>query len=822
MRAPRHIALAGLLLVAGLCLCCRKEPPAAQEEKKLDVVFLGGSPAQEDGVPLLPYRASYESLQVALSGRDASTGEIYVRSNVRWLVVSTGTLAADGMVSLKTQANLSEQRREAILTFTDAANPTRTAQLRLVQLSSSDLDQNADAAREQLYVGYGYDIYKALESPMAVRVRMPVLDYPYMARQLNLAEKYQLVQDCHLSRLDVNHVNAGNIHAYGQGLSQLQTEDKDNIFEGCLDNCNTLVKLLKSSSEGLDQQNYGHGSLEKAVASRIIDRAALLDLKREGRVPYSEEFSTYLFYCRRASGETRRQLIESVLTQFGTHVILQVDLGGRIDYSFTMRKSASFNSREEIEQEVNFTLGQIADGDRTGMNREPSTPKSPVVTSQGEAISAIEVRGGGAAQVQALEKEISELSANGQIDPARITDWLASINYSPHFQGDPSLDVIHFELIPLWDLVTEDVREDFMRVTFDLGQRSDNVLEDSFTGMDIYPIDPQGADKALFTFPEEGKGSLCRILYMAGMPILEVCSEYVPAIRSDKRVTIAYPIYQQGIRLNQGLFPGDGTHRPAFVAFSGGDCYVNPFPDMAPDSVLTRFWYVNGSLMPESPVDLPSYGQKGREVRDDAFYFLDPRKAYSHPIVKVGSNFWTRADIDHPMGFCEDPHSGYLYFDEQVEEGVLYTRFDFQINDIIMEDNDWTWGNERRWYMPTSDEVRGLEAFLGFNPKALFPGQLSGFDARFNGYWGISDVLNGRATFPDNRLALRYKGQLHLFSVMDNGGDDPQLLVLDNNYRLIRYDVLGDWHEDYYPVRPVRNYKFEYPKLEVIKRYVDE
>ena len=550
------------------------------------------------------------------------------------------------MVSLKTQANLSEQRREAILTFTDAANPTRTAQLRLVQLSSSDLDQNADAAREQLYVGYGYDIYKALESPMAVRVRMPVLDYPYMARQLNLAEKYQLVQDCHLSRLDVNHVNAGNIHAYGQGLSQLQTEDKDNIFEGCLDNCNTLVKLLKSSSEGLDQQNYGHGSLEKAVASRIIDRAALLDLKREGRVPYSEEFSTYLFYCRRASGETRRQLIESVLTQFGTHVILQVDLGGRIDYSFTMRKSASFNSREEIEQEVNFTLGQIADGDRTGMNREPSTPKSPVVTSQGEAISAIEVRGGGAAQVQALEKEISELSANGQIDPARITDWLASINYSPHFQGDPSLDVIHFELIPLWDLVTEDVREDFMRVTFDLGQRSDNVLEDSFTGMDIYPIDPQGADKALFTFPEEGKGSLCRILYMAGMPILEVCSEYVPAIRSDKRVTIAYPIYQQGIRLNQGLFPGDGTHRPAFVAFSGGDgsgLRAHPFLvcERQPDAGKSGG---PSFLRPERP------GGAGRCV-----LFPGPAQGLQPPYCESGEQFLDAGRYRPPHGLLRRP-----------------------------------------------------------------------------------------------------------------------------------------------------------------------
>ena len=168
MRAPRHIALAGLLLVAGLCLCCRKEPSAV-EEKKLDVVFLGGSPAQENGVPILPFRASYESIKVGLSGQDASSGETYVRSNASWLTVSAETLPADGMVALKTQANLSGGRRGATLTFTNAANPQRTAQLRLIQLSSSDSDHNADVAREQLYVGYGYDIYKALESPMAVR-----------------------------------------------------------------------------------------------------------------------------------------------------------------------------------------------------------------------------------------------------------------------------------------------------------------------------------------------------------------------------------------------------------------------------------------------------------------------------------------------------------------------------------------------------------------------------------------------------------------------------------------------------------------------------
>ena len=57
--------------------------------------------------------------------------------------------------------------------------------------------------------------------------------------------------------------------------------------------------------------------------------------------------------------------------------------------------------------------------------------------------------------------------------------------------------------------------------------------------------------------------------------------------------------------------------------------------------------------------------------------------------------------------------------------------------------------------------------------------------------------------------------------MVDNGGDNPQLLILDKNYRLTRYDALGDWHEDYYPVRPVRSYKYEYPKLEIIKKHIN-
>ena len=845
-----------LLTLAALLTACHDDnddptpPPTPAEPGAWTVSVVGGTAADsdDDGTPALGWRAAYESLTVSIGGRTADTGAIAVtlEEGSDWLSVASDTLATDSIVALTTKTNTTGVRREALLTFAavtpDGEAPgtadspvvggisadTRRATLRIVQLSQADNSQNGDP-REQLYIGYGYDIYKALESPMAVRTKAPVLDYEQLVR---LTNRYgtAYVQDCHLAQTGVSYVASNSIHAFGRDLAEQQTGDQDNHFEGCSEDCKRAGQLIDKDKGELTQHNFGHGSLVKAVASRIIDCGALIDMRRTSTVPFSREISNgfnHLLFDRTDPAE-RQKYIEQMLSDFGTHVIIQVDLGGRIDYTFTMQKSASFNSVEEMKQEVDYTLGRIADTDRTGKNRTPYSTKS------GEG--AITVTGGSSDMRSKLESDISALDGSKQISPSDLANWLASINYSQNFERDPSLDIIHFELIPLWDIVPSSLRVEFMEATFRLAQRSDSQLPASFTGTDIYQIDT--TEKALFDFSNiekpdnlenlvnlENLGSLCRLLYIDGEPVMEVCSEYVPKIRTDQRVVIAYPIYRQHIRMNQGLFLGDGAHQPAYVGFSGADCYVDPIDSLAPGRRIARFYYVNGSLMLSAPVG--GRTQSNRTVEDDLFRFVSEGQTVTTPIMKLGAQFWTRRDINYAMGFSPNPSSKKTNTDEHVVDGVLYARFYRDLGYYPQQYNGWMWGwkpntfyesqPNTRWYLPSPDDVRNLHAFLGFNPKALYPGQVSGFGAQFNGYYGIHDFLQNRS-FDDGDNAVRYRGQLNVFATRHaEDTDNPLFVVLDSHYRMTLHEAAGDFHRDYFPVRAVRGFMFEYPTLNTIK-----
>jgi len=817
----------GLLLLLVFALCaCRDDSDITLPETGAWVATVVGA---EDGDVTLAWRASYESVTVSISGCGPETQKVVVSvggqtaaHSDEWLTVASDTLAADSIVAFTTTTNDSGQRRSATLTFTDADDDARHATLVITQLSASDADDNGSDARADLYVGYGYDIYKALESPMAVRTKEPVLNLD-MLRQQNIAAQYEVVQDCRLARTETRYVTTNDIHAYGKNLSEQQTGDENNHFEGCRENCVTAEQLIAEAKGKLEHHNIGHGSFEKAVAARVIDRAALLDLRRTTGVPFTDAFTDRLWHIQHATGSQRNKLIEQLLVDYGTHVIIQADLGGRIDYTFAMQKTTAFNSVQEMKEEIDYTLGRIADSDRTDKSRMPVTSKSHS--------GAITVAGGSEATRRQLEADIRGLNGNSQINPGHITDWLASINYSPNPENDPNLEVIHFEVIPLWDLVWDSLRDDIRNATFAMVSRSDCALPASFTGTDIYEIQADGRDRDLFNFPNDqttnspNDQSLCRLLYFDGEPVLEVCSEYVPKIRTDERVTIVYPIYKQQIRLNQGLFLGDGIHQPAQVGFSKGDCYVFSIPELNPGEHINTFYYVNGNLLLDNPTNVSGLTGKDRKVMDDVFYYYYGDVEQT-PIVKVGSLFWTRRDISHHMGFTLDPNARRTKLDEYLVDDVLYTRFYNDIGYYSRQDNEWIWGEKpntfyegnpnMRWYLPTSDDIQYLYAFLGFNPKALFLGQVSGFNAGFNGYYGIHDVVNHRS-FGDGKNNVRYKDQLNVFAIrMQEDEDGADIIVLDRNYRFTTYQATGDWHDDFFPVRPVRGFMFEYPTIKTI------
>ena len=826
MKDPRILTCLIVTLILTLS-CTDDDAPDVPKSGAWTVSVLGGSAAEVDneGEVTFEQRAIYGSLRVELKGYDAEhDGQIIVGcTDGDWLTIEGDNLNADGIISLATQDNNTNNRRQATIIFTSTLDPKKTARIVVTQLSKADGDTNGDEAKRQLYVGYGYDIYKALDNPMAVRTKKPILNYESLVKAGSSAS-YETVHDSHLSRTEMKYVASKSLYEYAEDLTQQQTKTDIYLVPGCKADCDEAVGL--SNGTEVQTQNFGRGMLLKTVHARVIDKAALQHLRNKGHIPFTSDFTTRLIEIQRLTGDKQRELVTQTLEEYGTHLIIQADLGGRIDYTFTMQKSGIVYTQDEMVEEARYTMGQIAKNDRTeSYVQETISSKS--------ADGAIKVTGGSESVRNQLKNDIRQLTNTSQVPPDHITEWLASINYSDDALRSGAIDVIHFELEPLWDVVPDFLRDIFLNVTLRMVERSDCKVDDDIMGTDLYTIDCTRTD--LFDFSETGNDkSLCRLLYLKSgeentqMPVLQVCSEYVPKIRTDKRVNVIYPIYKQKIRMNEGLFLGDGIHQPAYVGFGGSDCFVAPITKLKNTDIIKQVNYINGSLDIDQPgVNFISEDQRNRVVQDDVFFFRSSPNTYEYPIVKIGSQFWTRCDIYHKMGLATSASSERTL--DVVKDGVLYARFWYDLGRLTADVNKWQWAYEpntlfegnpnMKWFFPRGEDVSDLYAYLGFNPKALFKDQASGFNAEFNGYYGGYDIVNKKAT---EEVTVRYKGELTTFATRNTTNENnAMLLVLDKNYHL--YAAAngpdGSWRENYYPVRPVRGYMFNYPTLNTIQDY---
>lgn len=793
--------LLGVLLVG----CSEHEETLTEPEVPADAVFTVSA-----ADTLLSRFASFENITVKVAHSEKDEGAITVNANADWLTLKTDTLPKDGIISLATTDNKSSTRREALLTFSSATGTKAT--LRLYQLCLADDDVNADPAADG-YLGYGYDIYQSLDNPMAVRKTHAVLSLDQLRTQSSDIT-YEVVHENRLSRTDFNIYSARSISEYATLLTNSASNTEVKLM-GCKQNCDQLQQVTRK--EDLMVSNVAYGVMQKAVWSRTIDRGALMHLRDAGNQLFTFEFKQDLQKVTGQTGAARADALARLLDKYGTHVVVQADYGGKIDYTFTMTKTGSLRYDEELRCQAEFTLGRLP-------KAEWSDKQSSVLSSSKQTQGAINITGGSAATRQQLQQDVKGLGAADGLPPEHLLQWLGSINYSDHPGTDEALDVIHFEIIPLWDLFTGDLQREVMHAVLSRADLSSCKVSDAIANIDLYWIDLSKAVQ----FGIDDNATLSRIVYVKGVPVLNVCSEYVPMIRADERVNIAYPIYNNKVGLSlgfSGLFLGDGIHQPAYVMFDKTDCYVEPITTLTGETVLNQIGYVGGNLYHDRH-QLP-FQNVTPETHDDYFIYRYDGETHATPVVKVGSNFWTRRDITHGMGFTPDPDS-----DDDVREimtdGTLFTRFQYDVTAQAGRSNSWSYGYDgKRWNLPQPAQVYQLFIYMGITPKALFRGQVSGFNAQFNGYQGQADILNSNAL---GENAHRGKGELNIVaSKSSNSVDDACLMLLDSHYRLQLIDDKtypgGDakqWRTNYYPVRLCRGMGYEYPSLQTIQdKYPD-
>lgn len=308
----------------------------------------------------------------------------------------------------------------------------------------------------------------------------------------------------------------------------------------------------------------------RVVGSRSMDVGALkyichnADIAQSGKLPFSDEFYTLYKEINKASGSARTNLIKKMIEQYGTHVIVQTSLGGAIDlvvtYSHNMVKTL-----EETTETVFKTL--------TG-----ATSSSDVMSSVKSSFSgngAINIYGGAENAKKALEDNVKQLSAMGTntLSGSLLDNWLESI--SDTARTDKVLDAVDFSFIPIWELFADKtVSNEILSAVTSTANEKRNVFGEAELGIDNYTL---LLTKEMMDFSSSNASSLVRVLSCDNVPIAEICNEYVPSVRSDKRITAIYPIVNGITHITMGVFPGDGENRPAFLSFADSEVYVNPF-----------------------------------------------------------------------------------------------------------------------------------------------------------------------------------------------------------------------------------------------------
>ncbi len=743
-------------------------------------------------------KAQYRSLQIVQAAENL---KIVIESDSEWIQLPEDTIGSDGWFDIYIDEDKDGMERSGQLTVTASDGvDSHTEICEIRQSEDKGTNDYEEPASKSMRVGYGYDIFGKYMNDLSVKE--PILSQSLLSQY---ADASGLVETSSRSVLDIEkNTSRGLVE-----MAQMLTKKEEKTESGISGNSRTVNEISSSSYDGTSSQ-YAYIRFYKTAAMRSIDLGMLKMMLDQGKQLFSDDFA-----------EVRAQIIKDpnneaninrMLEKFGTHLVVQGELGAAIEVTarFDKNLTGGLDMRADdfadyfFKGETSFFIlstGQIKD-----------------LQTQVKVGVNCHIYGGSASTKEALKEDINN---NGRVKEDILLDWLnSSSGNASDNEIAQALVPINFQLIPVWELFPKECLNPIFNAVMKIAERSTNKVADSVTGLDYYQIE---LTPELLSFRDDADATLVRVLYASNTqsgtlsPILEICNEYVPVIRGDKRITVVYGIKDGRTFHGAGFFPGDGEgNPPAWLTFSEGDVYVKPVKGAGAFEKMNRVYYLHGNIYETSlGVDTPVPSKQ--KIVDQ--YLSIRYDDAPYPIVKIGSGYWTRKNIMESLGFGEpvdptDPDSFDYYNYEEIIDSMLYANifygnspaFQFDYPDIFDTKTDIN-GKRIHWYLPHVSDIRNLETYVGNNCKALFSGQQSGFEAQFFGYLGDHDDLNSGTYF--GKYGLHYVNEYCFIASKENEKESGEALILSSNYTLKRCKinkVLDNW----YPIRPYRTSYYIY------------
>lgn len=740
----------------------------------------------------------YNTIGIELD-MSVSGNTILLSTDAQWLTLNSDTLPSDGYFDVLPEENTGVEDREAEVILTNQADGT-TYSIVLVQKGSIGYN---DASLDYK-IGCGFSCFDEYMSEASTK--KCVIDEAKL-RNFDSDSTFVSIQEAARGEMYYEYHSA-----YSLSEMQKRLTEKSTSSTNILGYKKTVERYKNVSSSETNEQYYGYARMVKVVASCSMDEGALKyvlnnkDVIKSNKLPFTDGFYDYYNKINNSSGNSRKLLIEEMLTEYGTHVVVKSSLGGSVDMAITYSRNL-VNALEETTE----TIFKTITGTKTGTNL------SACINSKLNNSSAINIRGGESSAKESLLKDVQKLNGANAFSESAWNKWISTISYASVFDKEKrkNLGAVDFDFIPIWEMFADmEIRNEILSVVISQANNQKNIFNDEDLGIDNYALN---LTKDITEFSSNTSASLVRVLCSNDIPVAEICNEYVPSIRSDKRITVIYPIVNGVTRITMGLFPGDGENKPAYLSFADGSVYVNPLEEYGTGDYLDVIYYLHGSLYPNN------MGIKIRSakftIKEHYLQFVSGSNKY--PVVKIGSGYWTRTNIKEYMqwGYYDEEDDEFYDVDALVGgyefAMVYYSQYGafMDLNNKVYDNVVNSFGYRDKWYVPRTSDKQNLTTYLGRNHKSMFIGQQSGFDAQFLGK--CTDVD------PDKGYDLGYVKQLEkgqrcyiLFKDVDttSGASNVKgatVLTLKPDY------TWGEESKDdmtfyYYPIRCFRTNYYNY------------
>ena len=620
-------------------------------------------------------------------------GQWTVTSQNRFLHVQNGSGTGNATVAVYVENNTFEDRKLGTLNIVFPGHESENKTLTVEQKYLGDYGGNAadiiETSNKIYAVGYSYDITGEWASPNSVKVEV--------------FDTKRMIKD------GVENVNAAQVElsdytVTGSTISEVSNKltvkaGVEGSYGGFKGEANASFDMETSESSTYEYASTYFDVQKRRASLSKSAQSLIFDYMTDDAYNAINGLKVKTNRGMRNLYPNTREGFQRLISDFGTHVIVEAGLGGRL------RRSLQVNTSEITSA---YDVKAFAKASYDGVVKAEASVDEHFKQSYKENAKAISltmsVLGGDEELATKVGAEKSFTAENYEAWKESVTkDNMALVNFS-----DDSL-------VPLYELVDREAEGGEDRYKALKSYMTDGSVAADFSTYKCGTVTE-------FTVPSfEGakyNETLIKDIYLGGQWVGQVCNEYIPNINRDERVTVVYPVVNNKARYNMGFFLGDGkSHKPARVSWYGTNVAVEAYEELD-YGAATKVYLRGASVLPRLPEGTTAL--KADDPRDEYLEMID----WKYPLVKIFNNVWTR----------ENWHSGNTSGRPLRELDIDVNGEKFTVKSQKFDDENDTFANfPASWRVPTKDDAQSIIDKLSNNGfaqpiTALLYGGVTGFE----------------------------------------------------------------------------------------------